>query len=65
MEDIISWIQSWRDKYCDRDWETENGFDIKTASNPGWVVEIDLAETSLEGTSYDSGLVEKSSEHLD
>src|SRR4051812_41844163 len=65
MDDIVSWIESWREKYFDRNWETENGLEISTVSNPGWVVKIDLCGTSVEHITYDSGLVENSSEYID
>ena len=41
-------LQRWYEAQCDGDWEHEYGVRIETLDNPGWSVEIDLAETDLE-----------------
>jgi Immunity protein 53 len=45
-EDMLSWFQDWYVARCDGDWEHTWGIEIRTIDNPGWTVEIDLAETT-------------------
>jgi hypothetical protein len=42
-------LQQWYALQCNGDWEHEFGVKIDTLDNPGWVVDIDLMETNLEG----------------
>lgn len=56
----LEWIIKWYCKYLDGDWEDGYGVKIRTLGNPGWDVEIDLMETSLENITIQSGLVEAS-----
>ena len=44
-----SWLQSWFVEQCDGQWEHSYGVRIETLDSPGWSVEIDVAETPLEG----------------
>ena len=50
--DELRRLQEWYASQCDGDWEHEYGIQIETLDNPGWSVEIDLAETELEGVEY-------------
>jgi hypothetical protein len=52
MDEIIE-IQHWYLNECDGDWEHEYGVRIETLDNPGWVVEIDVAETGLEAKPFE------------
>ena len=52
MQGELEEIQRWYESQCDGDWEHEFGVRIETLDNPGWTVEIDLAETSLEGREF-------------
>ena len=45
---LIQRIQDWYKNNCDSNWEHNFGFKIETLDNPGWSVEIDLEDTSLE-----------------
>ena len=47
MADEIDALQRWYDSQCDGDWEHTYGVKIGTLDNPGWFVEIDVAETEL------------------
>lgn len=47
-DETIRWIENWRYKYCDGDWEHQYGIRISTLDNPGWCVHVDLAWTALE-----------------
>ncbi|GHJ47845.1 hypothetical protein Cs7R123_51870 [Catellatospora sp. TT07R-123] len=51
-EHVLDWLQRWYAGQCDEDWEHSWGVKIETLDNPGWHVEIDLAETELEDLSY-------------
>ena len=44
----IRFIQSWYASNCDGEWEHEYGIRMATSDNPGWYIEIDVSETSLE-----------------
>jgi hypothetical protein len=50
--EILIWIQDWYEAQCDGDWEHDYGVEINTLDNPGWMVKVDLAGTSLEGASF-------------
>jgi hypothetical protein len=43
--DLTRGIQTWYKERCDGDWEHSYGVAITTLDNPGWNVEIDLADT--------------------
>jgi hypothetical protein len=55
-----SWLQTWFVEQCDGQWEHIYGVRIETLGNPGWSVEIDLAETALEGLTKPVSLEERS-----
>ena len=44
----LSWLQSWYVEQCDGRWEHSYGVQIGSLDNPGWSLDIDLAETTLE-----------------
>jgi hypothetical protein len=46
-------LQKWYLKQCDADWEHSFGIRISTLDNPGWRVEIDIAETRLDGQQFE------------
>jgi hypothetical protein len=41
-------LQLWYATQCNGDWEHTYGVRIGTLDNPGWSLDIDLAETALE-----------------
>lgn len=45
---VIKRLQVWYQRECNGDWEHSFGVRIETLDNPGWLVEIDLAETEWE-----------------
>lgn len=45
-------IQDWYARECNGDWEHSYGVKIETLDNPGWIVRIDLVETSLFNVSF-------------
>jgi hypothetical protein len=52
--DALGRLQHWYLDQCDEDWEHSYGVKIDTLDNPGWSVEIDLAETELVGKSFET-----------
>lgn len=50
--DVITWVQSWVQKHTNGDWEHQYGVHITTLDNPGWGVDIDLADTELATKSF-------------
>ena len=58
--EIINWLQEWYLKNCDGYWEHSFGIKIDTIDNPGWTVNIDLNETSLENNPFDEVDVKRS-----
>lgn len=45
---LLKRLQNWYRNQCDGDWEHTYGISVSTLDNPGWRVEVDLKETSLE-----------------
>lgn len=60
MSEELAWLQEWYIAQCDGDWEHSYGIRIETLDNPGWRVEIDVAETSLSELVVEGVLVERS-----
>jgi len=44
----LEWLQHWYKSNCDDCWEHTYGISISTLDNPGWAVDIDLADTPFE-----------------
>lgn len=47
ITDQIARLQHWYHAQCNGDWEHQFGIRICTLDNPGWMVDIDLADTVL------------------
>ena len=52
MTSELDGLQRWYESQCDGDWEHTYGIRIETLDNPGWLVDIPLAETELEGRPF-------------
>lgn len=50
--DVLVRLQRWYAAQCDGDWEHQSGVRIETLDNPGWLVKVDVAGTSLEGRAF-------------
>jgi hypothetical protein len=48
MSPALEFLESWYRAQCNGYWEHANGITIETLDIPGWMVSIDLAETTLE-----------------
>ena len=53
-------MQEWYAGCCDGDWEHTYGIRIETLDNPGWMVDIDLIDTPLEGRQFKPLILERS-----
>ena len=45
-------LQDWFRAQCDGDWEHGEGIVIETLDNPGWSLEVALADTPLEHKAF-------------
>ena len=44
----LTGLEAWYAAQCDGDWEHKYGIRIETLDNPGWLLEVDLTDTSAE-----------------
>lgn len=47
--DPITELSRWFASQCNEDWEHGFGIRIVTLDNPGWLVQVDLSGTDIEG----------------
>ena len=52
MRDVLRQLCDWYAAQADGDWEHEYGIKIETLDNPGWHVQINLKDTSLEAVDF-------------
>ena len=45
-------LQDWYLAHCNGDWEHTYGVSIGTLDNPGWTLDVELADTSLAGRHF-------------
>jgi Immunity protein 53 len=57
---LLAQLQEWYLRQCDGDWEHSYGVRLGTLDNPGWDLQIDLAETSLREKAFERLKVERS-----
>jgi len=51
---ILNWLGEWYRSNCGESaWDNVDGINICTLDNPGWLVEIELSETSLAGALFE------------
>ncbi len=55
-DDHLNWLMQWYAAECNSDWEHSYGVKIDTLDNPGWMLKVDLRDTSLAGVSFDKAL---------
>ncbi len=69
----LDFLIEWFAQQCDGDWEHGVGITIETMDNPGWSLDVGIAETELEGlvtdwhkeeTSEDTWLHWRSTGHM-
>ncbi|MBU1170699.1 MAG: immunity 53 family protein [Proteobacteria bacterium] len=56
---IIKWLQDYFEECCNDDWEHTYQIKIETLDNPGWLVDIDIADTNLESYSFEEIRIER------
>lgn len=52
MDSTLSRLQSWFRSQCDGEWEHDCGIELSTLDNPGWRLQVNLANTSLQNFSF-------------
>src|SRR5437868_5247403 len=60
MTSPLDHLERWYLSNCHGNWEHTYGVRIETLDNPGWDIEIDLADTSLEHRSFEVARIERS-----
>jgi hypothetical protein len=55
-------LMAWYQSQCDGEWEHQHGVRIGTLDNPGWSVDVDLAETSQAGKSLSARTIRRSAD---
>ena len=50
--DQLDRLRAWYTAQCDGDWEHSYGVKLDTLDNPGWTLEVDLADTDLHDKTY-------------
>lgn len=58
MSTIIKWIEDWFKNQCDGNWEHSNRILIESLDNPGWSIQIDLADTLVSELNIEYNLFE-------
>ena len=52
--DQLERLQVWYLAHCNGDWEHTYGVTITTLDNPGWTLEVELADTELFGRPFET-----------
>lgn len=56
IESLMAWYRS----QCNGDWEHQHGVRLETLDNPGWSLDVDLAETEHAGKSLQQKMTQRS-----
>jgi hypothetical protein len=59
-QEPLAWLMAWYRSRCDGDWEHQNGIRIGTIDNPGWSLDVDLAETDHAACILPQKLIQRS-----
>ena len=52
--EALAWLSDFYARHCNGEWEHQHGMRIQTIDNPGWMIEIDLVGTSLNGVDFEA-----------
>jgi hypothetical protein len=52
--DLLMKLDEWYVEQCDGVWEHGSGIEITSVDNPGWMVTINLRDTSFQDTPFNS-----------
>lgn len=55
-------LQKWFSLHCNGDWEHTYGVTVRTLDNPGWMLEVELRDTTHEGLPFQMVNVQRSDE---
>jgi hypothetical protein len=58
--DPLTALQQWYLAQCDGDWEHEYGVELTTLDNPGWALDVNLADSAFNVQDKERELVERS-----
>jgi Immunity protein 53 len=58
--DDLEFLMTWFQSCCDGDWEHDLGIRLATLDNPGWSLDVRIADTYLDGIVAESRFVETS-----
>src|SRR5690348_2528474 len=61
MANELEELQRWYEAHCDGDWEHQSGFEIGNIDNPGWRLEVDIADTELADQPFET--IQENYEH--
>lgn len=53
MEDALGALSAWYAGQCDGEWEHRYGLHLGTLDNPGWQLDVDLADTAVAARPFD------------
>jgi hypothetical protein len=59
---VLSRLEEWYRSQCNGDWEHGEGVEIGTLDNPGWRIQISLADTDLQSRAFDRIKIERSAD---
>jgi immunity protein 53 of polymorphic toxin system len=57
--DPFDWLMSWYQSQCNGDWAHQHGVRIRTIDNPGWSLDVDLAETPYADRTVPQKMIER------
>jgi hypothetical protein len=57
---MLKWLQNWFANECDGDWERNQIIFLRSTSNPGWLLEVDLSDIPLDTLAFDAIDVQRS-----
>ena len=52
--EALEFLQKWYAQQCNGDWEHQQGIQIESFDNPGWLVKVNLKGTDLENRRFDA-----------
>ena len=58
--DEIDWLQAFYAEHCNGTWEQHYGLSLDTLDNPGWLLQVDLADTELADKPFVAVEIERS-----
>jgi hypothetical protein len=60
MANELDRLQKWYSSQCNGDWEHTYGVTIENIDNPGWMLKVQLADTTLQDLPFQTLAVERS-----